>query len=183
LMRDAPADGIDARRTFESVRGADPRDQFMHYDLTRYLPGDLLVKVDRASMFVSLEAREPFLDHEAARVMAALPVRWKIRGGENKYVLRRILYRHLPARLFERPKQGFSAPVGEWLRGPLCDIFRQEMAPARLREYGLLDVAVTEDAVGSFLSRGADAPAPAAAWFLLQLQQWARHWLRAPETP
>jgi asparagine synthase (glutamine-hydrolysing) len=183
LMGDAPVDGIGARRAFESVHGADPRDQFMHYDMTRYLPGDLLVKVDRASMFVSLEAREPFLDHEAARLAAALPMRWKIRGGQNKYILRRILYRHLPASLFERPKQGFSAPVGEWLRGPLRDVFREELAPARIREYGLLDVGVTEVAVADFLSRGAHAPAPAAAWFLLQLQQWARHWLRAPSPP
>jgi len=150
----------------------------MHYDITRYLPGDLLVKVDRASMFVSLEAREPFLDHEAAQLVAALPVRWKIRDGKNKYVLRRILQRHLPAELFERPKQGFSAPVGEWLRGPLREAFREEMAPGRVREFGLLDAGVTEKAVDSFLSRRPDAPAPAAAWFLLQLQQWARHWLR-----
>jgi len=185
LMRDPPPDGIGARRAFESVNGTDPRDQFMHYDMTRYLPGDLLVKVDRASMSVSLEAREPFLDHEAARLVAALPVTWKIRDGKNKYVLRRILQRHLPAELFERPKQGFSAPVGEWLRGPLREVFRQELAPERIREYGLLDVGVTEQAVDSFLSRRPDAPAPAAVWFLLQLQQWALHWLngQAPAKP
>jgi len=177
LMRDPPADGIGARRAFQSVNGVDARDQFMYYDMTRYLPGDLLVKVDRASMFVSLEAREPFLDHEAAQLLAALPVNWKIRDGKNKYILRRILQRHLSAQLFERPKQGFSAPVGEWLRGPLREVLRQELAPASVREYGLLDVAATEQAVDSFLSRRPDAPAPAAAWFLLQLQQWARHWL------
>jgi asparagine synthase (glutamine-hydrolysing) len=148
--------------------------------MTRYLPGDLLVKVDRASMFVSLEAREPFLDHEAARLLAALPLRWKVRGNQNKYILRRILYRHLPRELFERPKQGFSAPVGEWLRGPLREVFRREMTPGQIREYGILDAAVAERAVESFLSRRTDAPSPAAAWFLLQLQQWARHWLQPP---
>jgi asparagine synthase (glutamine-hydrolysing) len=131
-------------------------------------------------MFVSLEAREPFLDHDAARLAAALPIQWKIRHGQNKYILRRILCRHLPAKLFERPKQGFSAPVGAWLRGPLCELFRREMAPERLREHGLLDVGVTEEAVDSFLSQRPDAPAPAAAWFLLQLQSWAGHWLRNP---
>lgn len=178
LMRHPPGHGIGARRAFEAVNGADPRDQFMHYDMTRYLPGDLLVKVDRASMFVSLEAREPFLDHEAAQLLGALPMTWKIRDGRNKYILRRILQRHLPAQLFERPKQGFSAPVGAWLRGPLREVFREELAPARVREYGLLDVDVTQQAVDSFLSRRPDAPAPAAAWFLLQLQQWGRHWLR-----
>lgn len=180
LMRDPPVHGVGARHAFESVNGADPHDQFMHYDTARYLPGDLLVKVDRASMFVSLEAREPFLDHEAAQLMAALPVNWKIRAGKNKYILRRILQRHLPAELFERPKQGFSVPVGQWLRGPLRQMFCENLAPGRVREYGLLDPAVTEQAVESFLSRRSDAPGPAAAWFLLQLQQWARHWLHRP---
>lgn len=180
LAPGAPAGGIGARAAFDSVAGADPRDQFMHYDMTRYLPGDLLVKVDRASMAVSLEAREPFLDHEAAQLAAALPMQWKIRGRQNKYILRRILYRHLPAALFERPKQGFSAPVGQWLRGPLREVFLQEMAPARIREYGLLDPTAVDHAVGSFLSQRGDGPAPAGAWILLQLQQWAGRWLRAP---
>jgi asparagine synthase (glutamine-hydrolysing) len=180
LAPGAPSGSIGARAAFDSVAGADPRDQFMHFDMTRYLPGDLLVKVDRASMAVSLEAREPFLDHEAAQLAAALPMSWKIRGRQNKYILRRILYRHLPAALFERPKQGFSAPVGAWLRGPLREVFLQEMTPSRIREYGLLDPTAVEQAVSSFLSPRGDGPAPAGAWILLQLQQWAGRWLRAP---
>jgi asparagine synthase (glutamine-hydrolysing) len=152
----------------------------MHFDLTRYLPGDLLVRVDRASMAVSLEAREPFLDHEAAKLAAALPINWKIRGRQNKYILRRILYRHLPAELFERPKQGFSAPVGAWLRGPLRELLLHETSPERIREYGLLDETTVNQSVGSFLSPRGDGPSPAAAWILLQLQQWAGRWLRAP---
>jgi asparagine synthase (glutamine-hydrolysing) len=180
LVRNAPSARVGARAAFEAVVGADPRDQFMHYDMTRYLPGDLLVKVDRASMSVSLEAREPFLDHEAAQLAAALPMQWKIRGRQNKYILRRILYRHLPAALFERPKQGFSAPVGKWLRGPLRELFQQEMAPARVREFGLLDAQAVSAAASSFLSSRGAGPAPAGAWILLQLQQWAGRWLRAP---
>ena len=180
LSRGSPASASGARAAFESVVGADPRDQFMHFDMTRYLPGDLLVKVDRASMFVSLEAREPFLDHEAAELAAALPLHWKIRDGQNKYVLRRILQRHLPRELFERPKQGFSAPVGVWLRGPLRQLFQQELSPARVKEYGLLDPTAVNSAVSSFLSPRAAGAAPAGAWILLQLQQWAGCWLRAP---
>jgi asparagine synthase (glutamine-hydrolysing) len=169
-----------ARATFESVVGADPHDQFMHYDLTRYLPGDLLVKVDRASMYVSLEAREPFLDHEAARVAAALPLHWKIRNGQNKYVLRRLLCQYFPAALFDRPKQGFSAPIGAWLRGPLRTVFLQELSPTRVREFGILDPGAVTHAVHDFMSHGRHAGSPAGAWILLQLQQWASRWLRAP---
>ncbi len=179
LVRRTPAESIGAREAFESVLGADARDRFMHFDITRYLPGDLLVKVDRASMFVSLEAREPFLDHEAARVAAALPMSWKIRGGQNKYVLRRILARYFPPQLFDRPKQGFSAPVGEWLRGPLRELFLDELSSARVRETGLLDPNAVELAVKGFLS-STPRTSPAGAWILLQLQQWAGRWLRQP---
>jgi asparagine synthase (glutamine-hydrolysing) len=179
LVRQVPGGSTGARENFDSVRGSGAHDQFMHFDMTRYLPGDLLVKVDRASMFVSLEAREPFLDHEAARVAAALPLSWKIRGGQNKYVLRRLLGRYLPPALFERPKQGFSAPVGEWLRGPLRQVFLDELSTARVRDAGLLDPVAVERAVREFLSPE-PRTSPAGAWILLQLQQWAGRWLREP---
>ncbi len=114
-------------------------DRFMHFDAARYLPGDLLTKVDRASMAVSLEAREPCLDNELARLAVALPSNWKIRNGQTKYVLRRILARHLPSELFDRPKQGFSAPVADWLRGPLRAQLQDELAPGRVKSFGILD--------------------------------------------
>jgi asparagine synthase (glutamine-hydrolysing) len=181
LMAHAPSDAGDARPAFEAAAAvSDARDQFMHYDLTRYLPGDLLVKVDRASMFVSLEAREPFLDHEAARIAAALPPEWKIRNGQNKYVLRKLLARYFEPGLFDRPKQGFSAPIGEWLRGPLRPLLQQELSPARVRACGILDPAAVDEALDTFLSNGRRSGSPAAAWILLQLQQWAAHWLSAP---
>jgi asparagine synthase (glutamine-hydrolysing) len=180
LVARLPAGPIGARIAFESVVGTDPRDRFMHYDLTRYLPGDLLVKVDRASMFVSLEAREPFLDHDAARLAAALPLNWKIRNGQNKYVLRRLLAEYFPPALFQRPKQGFSAPIGDWLRGPLRGVFLQELAPARVREFGILDPDAVTSAVNGFMSGSRQGGSAAGAWFLLQLQQWAGCWLRTP---
>ena len=180
LLRQQPADSVGAREALDSVRGADSRDCFMHHDLTRYLPGDLLVKVDRASMFVSLEAREPFLDHEAARLAAVLPMHWKIRNGQNKYVLRRLLARYFDSRLFDRPKQGFSAPVGQWLRGPLRELFLEALSPHRVREFGLLDPRVAAQAVEGFLTPSSPRVSPAAAWILFQLQQWAGRWLRPP---
>jgi asparagine synthase (glutamine-hydrolysing) len=180
LVAQHPVGDAGARAAFDAVAAvSDPRDQFMHYDLTRYLPGDLLVKVDRASMFVSLEAREPFLDHEAARIAAALPLEWKIRNGKNKYVLRKLLSRYFAPELFERPKQGFSAPIGQWLRGPLRPVLQQELSPARVREFGILDPAAVGGALEAFLSGGRRSGSPAGAWILLQLQQWAAHWLSA----
>jgi asparagine synthase (glutamine-hydrolysing) len=180
LIGQSSAGTAGARAAFESVTGADLRDQFMHYDLVRYLPGDLLVKVDRASMFASLEAREPFLDHEVARLAAALPLRWKIRNGQNKYVLRRLLSEYFPAKLFERPKQGFSAPIDDWLRGPLRAVLLQELSPTRVRQFGILDPSAVSNMVKCFMSGKRRGGSPAGVWILLQLQQWASHWLCSP---
>lgn len=175
-----PAEDLqDARATFQSIAGrCDPRDRLMHYDMTRYLPGDLLVKVDRASMSVSLEAREPFLDHEAAALAAALPMEWKVQGRRNKRVLRELLCGYFPASLFERPKHGFSAPVREWLRGPLREIFVHELAPARVRQFGILDEQAVQRATSGFLSSDHPEVSPAGAWILLQLSLWAGRWMR-----
>lgn len=183
FLKRPPDQSTGARETFDSLVGPDVRDRFMYHDMSRYLPGDLLVKVDRASMFVSLEAREPFLDHEAARLAAALPMSWKIRNGQNKYVLRRLLARYFPPQLFERPKQGFSAPVGQWLRGPLRAALLETLSPARVRAAGLLDERAVAAAVGAFLapSPGGRHGSPAGMWILYQLQQWAERWLREPQ--
>ena len=169
----------------QSFRAADHTDdasRFMHFDLTRYLPGDLLTKVDRASMAVSLEAREPFLDHKLAPLAIALPLEWKLRDGQNKYILRRLLDRHYPAGLFDRPKHGFSAPVAKWLRGPLRGVLEEELAPRRVREAGLLDEQAVQRAVAQFLTGGTSTSA-AGVWFLLQLQRWAYRWLLSGAPP
>jgi asparagine synthase (glutamine-hydrolysing) len=173
-----PEDGA-ARAAYLSATAVDPRDRFMHFDMTRYLPGDLLVKVDRASMAVSLEAREPFLDHESAALAAALPMSWKLRGSRNKYILRRLLARHLPAGLFDRPKQGFSAPVGEWLRGPLRPQLLTELSAPRVHEWGMLDPAAVAAETSRFLAQDGRAGTAAGIWILFQLQRWADRWLRA----
>jgi asparagine synthase (glutamine-hydrolysing) len=178
LLLQSPSESAEPRAVFGAAAGAGIHNQFMHFDLMRYLPGDLLTKVDRASMSVSLEAREPFLDHEAAKLAAALPVEWKVRQRHNKYLLRKLLCRHFPAALFDRPKQGFSAPIGQWLRGPLRQIFAEELAPARVRALGILDADAVQRAAAVFLSGNSRSVSPAGAWSVLQLQQWAGRWLR-----
>jgi asparagine synthase (glutamine-hydrolysing) len=172
----------DARGDFALPHTADLQARFMYFDALRYLPGDLLTKVDRASMAVSLEAREPFLDHPMAEAAFALPSRWKIRDGQGKVLLRRLLDRHFPAGLFDRPKHGFSAPVKEWLRGPLKERLRFELSEQQVRQVGLLDPKVVTPLLDRFLAGGSESTA-AGIWFLFQLQRWGGRWLNAPVVP
>ena len=150
----------------------DSRDLFMLTDIDRYLVGDLLTKLDRTSMAVSLEARDPFLDHTVAGMAAALPMHWKIRNGQGKYILRRILARHLRTGLFNRPKQGFSAPVGAWMRGVLRPQVEASLCTDNVRRCGLLDAAAVTRTVEQFMSDGGGV-SPAGLWHVLQLQNWS----------
>jgi asparagine synthase (glutamine-hydrolysing) len=129
---------------------------------------------------VSLEAREPFLDHTVAAMAAALPMHWKIRNGQGKYILRRILARHLRTGLFNRPKQGFSAPVGAWMRGVLRPQVEAALCTVNVRRGGLLDPTAVASLVERFMS-DRNGISPAGLWHLLQLQNWSiRHRVSGP---
>jgi asparagine synthase (glutamine-hydrolysing) len=142
----------------------------MEADLQDYLPDDILVKVDRASMAVSLECRAPYLDHRVAEFAWSLPLDVKMRGVTTKWVLRRLLERHVPRELFDRPKRGFSIPVDEWLRGPLRSWAEELLSPRRLREDGYLRAEPVRRAWEAHLAGRSNHQA--ALWTVLMFQSW-----------
>ncbi len=111
----------------------------MFHDLVGYLTDDILVKIDRAAMALSLETRIPLLDHHIVEFAMRLPVHMKIRDGQGKWLLRQVLYRYVPKELIERPKQGFSIPLDSWLRGPLRDWAEALLEDSRVQREGFLD--------------------------------------------
>lgn len=129
-----PSNLLDQRSKWPDL--LDPVARMMALDSVTYLPGDILAKVDRASMAVSLETRAPFLDRDVVEFAWTLPTEMKLRDGKGKWILRQLLDRHVPRVLIERPKQGFSIPLDQWLRGPLRDWVEDLLSEDRLRREG-----------------------------------------------
>jgi asparagine synthase (glutamine-hydrolysing) len=143
-----PADlvvgGVERDDAWAGVQPAQSFDEFlrlmMRVDSENYLPDDILVKVDRAAMAVSLETRVPFLDHRIFEFAASLPGSLLLKGGAGKLVLRKILDRYVPRQLTDRPKTGFGIPLHEWLRGPLREWAEDLLSETALRRQGVLQV-------------------------------------------
>lgn len=167
-----------ARRDAENPRAIDPAglsmvEWIMARDTTGYLPGDILVKVDRAAMSVGLETRAPFLDARVADIARRIPVGLHVDGRRGKKLLREVLYRHVPKALIERPKQGFAMPLDDWLRGALRSWGEELISDEALIGTLRLDAA----AVSKLWERHQERRVNAGKdlWTLLMLLLWARH--------
>ncbi len=157
-------------RAFAEIHGGRLVERLMLWDLLAYLPDDILVKVDRASMHVSLESRMPLLDHRVIELALSLPLRLKQRRGVTKWLLRRVLDRYVPAALVDRPKRGFQVPLDAWLRGPLGGWARDLLSPTLLARQGHLDAQVVGTALEQHLA-GTHRWGP-SLWVACMFQAW-----------
>jgi asparagine synthase (glutamine-hydrolysing) len=163
-----PSPGFD--EAIAEAKPTDELDELLAIDTRNYLPGDLLVKMDIATMAASLEGRSPFLDHELVEFMARLPSSVKLRGGESKHLLRRLMRGTLPDDIIDRPKMGFGAPIGQWLRGPLRELVDDVVLGAPDRGY--VDRVEARRVVEAELDdRNGNG---LLVWNLLMLELWLR---------
>jgi len=163
------------RQLYERCESSDPLDRAMYVDAKTYMVDDVLMKVDKMSMAVSLETREPLLDHKLLEYVATIPSSLKLHNGTTKYLLKQLLLERLPSSILERPKQGFSAPVGQWLAGPLEKMGHDLLFDGRLAGRGVLrDTAIrtlwTEH-------RSGQANHQHRLWALVMLELWFREFI------
>lgn len=141
-----------------------------YIDTLMYLPDDILTKVDRASMGVSLECRVPLLDHRVVEFAWRIPVAWRQRDGTGKWPLRQVLYRYVPRSLVDRPKMGFGVPIDHWLRSELKDWAWSLLSPVALERTGVIHAAPVIAAWKAHQSGEQDLHYP--LWTILMLQDW-----------
>ena len=156
----------------------------MLLDMDTYLPGDILCKVDRASMKYSLESRCPILDKEVMECSFKIPHKYKYAGGSKKYILKDIAYDYIPKELLERPKVGFGVPLDKWLRGPLREQLSDYSSYEYLKKQGVFDAEYVSGKVGEYIKTGDAGPATGAnyskiTWSFFVFQQWYETYMRS----
>lgn len=149
--------------------------EMMMADIRSYLPDDILVKVDRATMSVALEGREPFLDNKIMEYAARMPLELKYKNGQSKWILRQILYKHIPKEWVDRPKQGFAVPINEWFKQDLKDFFNQYLNEARIRSEGIFNPKVVSKMLQQYTQHG--GMNTHKLWLLLNFQLWKEKYL------
>ncbi len=150
-------------------------DQMMLYDQQTYMIDDILQKVDRATMSVSLEGREPFLDHKLIEFTSRIPVDLKYKNGKDKYLLREVLYKHVPKEMIERPKMGFGIPLKDWFQGDLKSFYTHYMNEDYLRKDGTFDAKRMSQLSEWFLEDRLDKY-DYKMWFVFSFLQWKDYW-------
>jgi asparagine synthase (glutamine-hydrolysing) len=166
------------RIAYDACPSSDPLDRALYVDVKTYLVDDILAKVDRMSMAVSLEAREPLLDHKLLEFAATVPTALKLKKGRSKYLLRRLLERRVPRAIMDRPKHGFEAPIGAWLRGPLAPMTNELLLDGRLERRGIFEPRSIERLWREHREGRRDHRH--RLWSLLMLELWFRQYADAP---
>lgn len=147
----------------------------MAVDYQTYMVDDILQKVDRATMSVSLEGREPFLDQHIVQWAARLPTEYKYRNGQKKFILKQIVHRHIPKEIMERPKMGFGLPMETWLKNELKDLVREHLSPLAVQSHGLFNAAEVQRLVNAFYAGRTELHLK--IWYLLMFQMWYNQWM------
>jgi len=179
-VRDAdPFTGF--RLAYDACASPDPVDRALYVDVKTYLVDDIMTKVDRMSMAVSLESREPLLDHTLLEFAATVPSALKLKKGRSKYLLRRLLERRVPKSIVDRPKHGFEAPTGEWLRGPLAPMVDDLLLDGRLRGRGIFADREVARLWREHRTQAADHRH--RLWSLVMLELWFRQFVDGSARP
>lgn len=153
----------------------DPLSYMMAVDYQTYMVDDILQKVDRATMSVSLEGREPFLDQNIIEWAAQLPTEYKYNNGQKKFILKQIVHKYIPQHMMERPKMGFAIPVASWLANELKDLVKEYLSTENLRLHGLFDESEVQKLVADFYSGRTEKYLK--IWHLLMFQMWYKMWM------
>lgn len=161
-------------RTFRDPRAGSIVERAMATDIKTYLVDDILTKVDRASMAYSLEARVPLIDHRIVEFAARLPMMHKVHGGGSKHLLRKILYRHVPKEMIDRPKMGFGVPLNRWLRNELQPLLAEYLNGERVRREGFLRPEGVAQVVREHLSGRRDHQY--RLWSILVFAMWVERY-------
>ena len=161
---------------FEKVKSLDVISQMQAVEFKTYLCDDILTKVDRSTMSVGLEAREPLIDHKIAEYIANVPINLKYKNGESKYILRKILYKYVPRKLLDRPKQGFGIPIDSWLKNDLRGLLEKYLSEKNIREQGIFDEKYIKKNLDDYLLGKSDSAYK--FWFLLMFQMWYEKWMK-----
>jgi asparagine synthase (glutamine-hydrolysing) len=179
VMRDSSGDiYAGPRRMLSICDAASEIEQMQYLDMNYYMAEDILTKVDRASMAVSLETRAPFLDSRVGEFAASLPLEYKLRGSKGKYILKKAMEGILPASILQRPKKGFGIPIASWLKGSLNPLMHERLDQARLKDQGLFEPAHVQTLIIEH-ERGT-ASHHKQLWTLLVFQLWYDNYLRRP---
>ena len=144
-------------------------------DYKTYLPDNILTKVDRATMSVGLEGREPLLDYRIVEFAARLPERYKYRRGQKKWILKEVVHKYVPKEMMNRPKKGFGIPLAEWLKDDLKDLLVIYLDPSRIQKEGVFNPDEVLKLRDSYLN--GDSCSARKIWHILMFEMWFEKWM------